>query len=66
MRKTTGFRKGYCIRIFNGFYEVADGNKAIFYGKCRKNSTIEEIANKTIELRQEGRSENRRRIRVNN
>ena len=48
MKKVTGFKKGYYIRIIDGFYEVIDGNRVIHFGECRKNSTIQEIANKTI------------------
>lgn len=47
MKKIIGFKKGYYIRIIDGFYEVIDGNKVLFFGECRKNSTIQEIANKT-------------------
>lgn len=53
MKKITGFKKGYYIRIIDGFYEVIDGNRVIYYGECRKNSTIQEIANKTFLLNQE-------------
>ena len=48
MRRQIGYTKGYQIKIFNGFYEVSRGNKAVYYGKCRKNSTIQEIINKTL------------------
>ena len=48
MKKITGFKKGYYIRIIDGFYEVIDGNRVVHFGQCRKNSTIQEIANKTI------------------
>ena len=48
MKKITGCKKGYYIRIIDGFYEVIDGNRVIHFGECRKNSTIQEIANKTI------------------
>lgn len=60
MKKITGFKKGYYIRIIDGFYEVIDGNRAVFYGECRKNSTIQEIANKTILLNQEGENDGKR------
>ena len=48
MSKRIGYRLGYRIQIINGFYEVVDGKRCLFYGQCRKNSTIQEIANKTI------------------
>lgn len=48
MKKVTGFKKGYYIRIIDGFYEVIDGNRVVHFGQCRRNSTIQEIANKTI------------------
>lgn len=53
MKKITGFKKGYYIRIIDGFYEVIDRNRSVYFGECRKNSTIQEIANKTILLNQE-------------
>ena len=46
MKKVTGLKNGYYIRIIDGFYEVIDGNKCVFYGYCRKNTTVKEIANK--------------------
>lgn len=57
MKKVTGFKKGYYIRIIDGFYEVIDGHRCVFFGECRKNSTIQEIANKTILLNQEGEND---------
>ena len=48
MKKIAGFKKGYYIRIIDGFYEVIDGNRVVHFGQCKKNSTIQEIANKTI------------------
>ena len=48
MSKRIGYRLGYRIQIINGFYEVVSGNRVVFFGECRKNSTIQEIANKTI------------------
>ena len=46
--KRIGYRNGYKIQIKNGFYEVIDGKRICHYGYCRNNSTIQEIANKTI------------------
>lgn len=54
MKKITGFKKGYYIKIIDGFYEVIDGNRVVHFGQCKKNSTIQEIANKTILLNQDG------------
>lgn len=48
MSKRIGYRLGYRIQIINGFYEVVSGNRVVHFGQCRKNSTIQEIANKTI------------------
>ena len=58
MKKITGIKKGYYIRIIDGFYEVIDGNRAVYYGECRKNSTIQEIANKTFLLNQNQEGKN--------
>ena len=60
MKKITGFKKGYYIRIIDGFYEVIDGNRVVNFGQCKKNSTIQEIANKTILLNQEGENDGKR------
>lgn len=60
MKKITGFKKGYYIKIIDGFYEVIDGNRVVHFGQCKKNSTIQEIANKTILLNQEGENDGKR------
>ena len=52
MKKQIGYRQGYKITIRDCFYEVIDGKRVIYYGNCRKNSTIQEIANKTILVNQ--------------
>lgn len=60
--KRIGYRLGYKIQIKDGFYEVVDGKRIYYYGYCRKNSTIQEIANKTIlqdEVPDEGKQRNR-------
>lgn len=54
MKKLIGYRNGYRIQIIDGFYEVIDGRRVLYFGKCRKSSTIQEVANKTIDLNQEG------------
>lgn len=54
MKKLTGYRNGYRIQIIDGFYEVVDGRRVLYFGKCRRNSTIQEVINKTIDLNQEG------------
>lgn len=46
--KRIGYRNGYKIQIQNGFYEVSSGNRIYYFGNCRNNITIQEIANKTI------------------
>ena len=53
MEKQIGYRLGYRIKIRNGFYEVTEGKKAVFYGHCRKNSTVEDIINKIISPNQD-------------
>lgn len=65
MKKITGFKKGYHIRIVDGFYEVIDGNRVVHFGECRKNSTIQEVANKTILLNSQGVGNDRQRIKSN-
>lgn len=62
MRRQIGYTKGYQIKIINGFYEVSRGNKAVFYGKCRKNSTIQEIVNKTLLPKEANTTFDRKRI----
>ncbi len=57
MRKIKGYRRGYRIQITDGFYEVIQGNRVIYFGSCRKNSTIQEIVNKTIDLEREERED---------
>lgn len=54
MKKLIGYRNGYRIQIVDGFYEVIDGRRVLYFGKCQKNSTIQEVINKTIDLNQEG------------
>lgn len=53
MKKLIGYKRGYKIQIIDGFYEVVNGRCVTHFGKCRKNSTIQEIINKTIDLDQE-------------
>lgn len=62
--KRIGYRNGYRIQIKNGFYEVVDGKKCLFFGYCRKNSTIQEIANKTILLQDDVPDERKQRNRT--
>lgn len=62
--KRIGYRNGYRIQIQNGFYEVSSGNRIYYYGYCRKNSTIQEIANKTILLQDEVPDERQQRNRT--
>ena len=52
MQKQIGYRQGYKIIIRDCFYEVTEGKRVLYYGNCRKNSTIQEIANTTILLNQ--------------
>ena len=53
MKTKIGYKNGYRIIIRDSFFEVSSGNRAIYYGSCRENSTIEEIINKTILIRKE-------------
>lgn len=46
--RKVGYKHGYRIVIHNGFYEVIDGNKAVSYGRCSSDSTVQEIADRTI------------------
>lgn len=52
MKKQIGYRHGYRITIRDCFYEVTEGKRCVYFGECRKNSTIQEIANKTFLLNQ--------------
>lgn len=63
--KRIGYKQGYRIVIDGNFYEVIDGRRVTHFGNCRKNSTIQEIANKTFLLDQEEKenAENRRNLR---
>lgn len=53
--KRIGYKQGYRIVIDGNFYEVIDGRRVTHFGNCRKNCTIQEIANKTFLLDQEER-----------
>ena len=50
MKKQIGYRYGYRIIIRDSFFEVTEGKRAVYYGKCHRNRTIQEIINKTILL----------------
>lgn len=63
MKKLVGFKRGYYIKIIDGFYEVISGNRVLYFGECRKNSTIQEIANKTILLNNQEVRYDRTRIK---
>lgn len=64
--KRIGYRLGYKIQIKDGFYEVIDNKKCIYFGYCRKNSTIQEIVNKTILQEVTDESQQRRTTYSNN
>lgn len=53
MKKQIGYRHGYRITIRDCFYEVTEGKRVLYFGECRKNSTIQEIVNKIILINQE-------------
>ena len=63
--KRIGYKQGYRIIIDGNFYEVIDGKTVTHFGTCRKSSTIQEIANKTVLLDKEEKenAENRRNLR---
>ena len=46
-----GYRYGYRIVAYNGFYEILDGNKAVSYGRCGSDSTVQEIADRIVSKR---------------
>lgn len=48
MKRKIGYKLGYQIRLCNEFYEVISGKKVCYFGNCGRNSTIQEIINKTI------------------
>lgn len=52
MKKQMRYMQGYRITIRDCFYEVTEGKRVLYFGECRKNSTIQEIVNKTILLNQ--------------
>lgn len=43
-----GYVNGYRIVIRNSFYEIICGKRVVSYGICGKNTTVHEIARKTI------------------
>lgn len=52
MGKKIGYKQGYRITISNGFYEVIDGRTVIHFGRCDNSATGQEIANKTISVKE--------------
>ena len=52
MRKKIGYKHGYRITISDGFYEVIDGRTVIHFGRCDNSATVQEIANKTISVKE--------------
>lgn len=61
MRKKIGYKQGYRITISDGFYEVIDGRTVIHFGRCDNSATVQEIANKTISVKEKSANVNRRR-----
>ena len=61
MRKKIGYKYGYRITISDGFYEVIDGRTVIHFGRCDNSATVQEIANKTISVKEKSANVNRRR-----
>ena len=61
MRKKIGYKQGYKITISDGFYEVVDGRTVIHFGRCDNSATVQEIANKTISVKEKSANVNRRR-----
>ena len=52
MGKKIGYKHGYKIIISDGFYEVIDGRTVIHFGRCDNSATVQEIANKTISVKE--------------
>ena len=52
MKKIIGYKQGYRIVISDGFYEIIDGRRVVYFGECNKSATIQEIANKTISVKE--------------
>lgn len=63
MRKIIGYKQGYRIIISDGFYEVIDGRRVVYFGECNKSSTIQEIINQTISVKEKSANVNHRRKR---
>ena len=63
MRKKIGYKQGYKITISDGFYEVVDGRTVIHFGRCDNSATVQEIANKTISVKEKKENVNHRRKR---
>ena len=61
MRKKIGYKHGYRITISDGFYEVIDGRTVIHFGRCDNSATVQEIANKTISVKEKSANVNHRR-----
>lgn len=61
MRKKIGYKHGYRITISDRFYEVIDGRTVIHFGRCDNSATVQEIANKTISVKEKSANVNRRR-----
>ena len=53
MKKQIGYKQGYRIIIRDSFFEVTIGKRAVYYGHCRENSTIEDIINEIISPNQD-------------
>lgn len=63
MRKKIGYKHGYRITISDGFYEVIDGRTVIHFVRCDNSATVQEIANKTISVKEKKENVNHRRKR---
>ena len=60
MGKKIGYKHGYKIIISDGFYEVIDGRTVIHFGRCDNSATVQEIANKTISVKEKSANANHR------
>ena len=60
MGKKIGYKHGYKIIISDGFYEVIDGRTVIHFGRCDNSATVQEIANKTISVKEKSVNVNHR------
>ena len=52
MSREVHYKQGYRIIIYNGFYEVVDGKKVLFYGQMSR-PTLQLVWSITVRVKQE-------------